>query len=211
MAAGDGVPVSPPSEAGNAKAPRFSRTPSPAHFAQEPGRGARLCGPKRGRNANRETAMSFRFSGLSPEQFAPLFAFTDTELVARGMRRLTADSKPGYPCRVSLEDAEPGESLILLPFEHQPALSPYRASGPIFVRETAREAFGRAGEIPPVLNNRLLSLRGYDAGDLIVEADVVEGAQIEAALERFFARHDVRYVHIHNARRGCYSCRVDRA
>lgn len=155
--------------------------------------------------------MSFRFTGLSPEQFAPLFALSDSELAARGMRRVIADSKPGYPCRVSLEDAEPGERLILLPFDHQPAHSPYKASGPIFVRENAREAFGQDGEIPSVLNNRLLSLRGYDAHDLIVEADVVEGDHAKSAIERFFARDDVRYIHIHNARRGCFACRVDRA
>ncbi len=71
--------------------------------------------------------MSFRFSGLSPDPFAPLFALSDSELAGRGMTRVVADSKPGYPCRVSLEDAEPGERLILLPFEHQPAHSPYKA------------------------------------------------------------------------------------
>jgi uncharacterized protein DUF1203 len=156
-------------------------------------------------------AMPLRFTGLAPKQFAPLFALSDFELAARGMRRVVADSKPGYPCRVSLEDAKPGERLILLPFDHQPAHSPYKASGPIFVRENAREVFDRVGEVPPVLNNRLLSLRGYDADDLIVEADVAEGAGIESALERFFERDDVRYIHVHNAKRGCYSCRVDRA
>ena len=155
--------------------------------------------------------MAFRFTGLSPEPFAPLFALSDAALAAQGMRRVIADSRLGFPCRVSLEDAEVGERLILLPFEHQPAHSPYKASGPIFVRENAREAFNRSDMIPQVLHNRLLSLRGYDSDDLIVEADVVDGANVEAALARFFTREAVRYVHIHNARRGCYSCCVDRA
>jgi hypothetical protein len=154
--------------------------------------------------------MPFRFTGLSPDQFAPLFALCDSELAARGMCRVTADSKPGFPCRVSLEDAAPGERLILLPFEHQPAHSPYKASGPIFVREKACETYESAA-IPQVLNGRLLSLRGYDARDLIVEADVVEGVEAQAALTRMFGNSAVVYVHIHNARRGCYSCRVDRA
>jgi hypothetical protein len=155
--------------------------------------------------------MPFRFTGLSPEQFTPLFALSDSELAARGMRRMVADARPGFPCRVSLEDAQVGERLILLPFVHQPAHSPYKASGPIFVREDARKAFDHADEIPPVLTGRLLSLRAYDADDQIVEADVVEGATVKAAIERFFARDDVRYIHVHNAKRGCYSCRVDRA
>jgi hypothetical protein len=155
--------------------------------------------------------MPFRFTGLAPEQFAPLFALSDSELAARGMRRMVAEAKPGFPCRISLEDAEVGERLILLTFDHQPAHSPYKASGPIFVREVAREAYDRVGEMPEVLPGRLLSLRAYDAGDLMVEADVVEGAGAEAAIDRFFARDDVRYIHVHNARRGCYACRVDRA
>jgi hypothetical protein len=154
--------------------------------------------------------MSFRFTGIAHEPFAPLFALSDTELAARGMRRVTADSKPGYPCRVSLEDAGIGERLILLPFDHQPAHSPYKASGPIFVRENVREAY-EGTAIPEVLNGRLLSLRGYDARDLIVEADVVEGAGAKDALTRMFGNSDVAYVHIHNAKRGCYACRVDRA
>jgi hypothetical protein len=155
--------------------------------------------------------MPFRFTGLAPEQFAPLFALSDSELAARGMRRMVADAKPGFPCRVSLEDAEVGERLILLTFDHQPAHSPYKASGPIFVREVAREAYDRVGEMPSVLHDRLLSLRAYDADDLIVDADVMQSANAESAIDRFFARDDVRYIHVHNARRGCYACRVDRA
>jgi hypothetical protein len=155
--------------------------------------------------------MTFRFTGLEPNQFAPLFALNDAELAARGMSRVVADAKPGYPCRVSLEDAEPGERLILLPFAHQPAHSPYQASGPIFVREGAAEAAAILGELPPVFHGRLLSLRAYDGNDRIVEADVVQGSDAADVIGRFFARDDVRYIHAHNAKRGCFACRIDRA
>ncbi|HVV64109.1 MAG TPA: DUF1203 domain-containing protein [Rhizomicrobium sp.] len=153
----------------------------------------------------------FRAIGLSPSQFEPLFALADAELESRGMRRMIVDEKPGFPCRVSLEDAEPGERVILLPFEHQPAHSPYRASGPIFVREAARKAFEAVDVAPPVLRGRKLSLRGYDGADCIVEADVVSGDSVEEAIGRFFARDDVCYIHVHNAGRGCFACRIDRA
>lgn len=155
--------------------------------------------------------MSFRATGLALSLFEPLFALDDAELARRGMRRMVADTKPGFPCRVSLEDAEPGETLILLPFEHQDAHSPYRSSGAIFVREQAGEVFDRAGEVPPVLRGRLLSLRAYDGAGLMVDADVVSGDDVEAAIARFFARDDVSYLHVHNAKRGCYACRIDRA
>jgi hypothetical protein len=155
--------------------------------------------------------MSFRATGLSPSHFEPLFALSDADLATRGIQRMTADEKPGFPCRVTLEDAEPGERLLLLPFEHQPAHSPYRASGPIFVRERVAPAFDAPDVIPPVLRIRMLSLRGYDPRDCIVEADVVSGDTVEEAITRFFARNDVRYIHVHNAKRGCFACRIDRA
>ena len=155
--------------------------------------------------------MSFRVVGLPLSPFEPLFALGDEELAERGMCRMTADEKPGFPCRVSLEDAEPGEQLILLPFEHQDAHSPYRASGPIFVRETAREPFDAIDVVPPVLRGRQLSMRGYDRSDCIVEADVIDGNEAEQAIARFFANPEVAYLHVHNAKRGCFACRIERA
>ena len=154
--------------------------------------------------------MKFRFQGLSVAPFRAAFALSDDELVQRGMRRMIADAKPGFPCRVSLEDAEPGERVLLTNFEHQPAHSPYRATGPIFVRENATIAYDGM-EVPPVLRGRLLSLRAYDGDGMVVDADVVPGNDVEAALARLFARGDSAYVHIHNAKRGCYACRVERA
>lgn len=155
--------------------------------------------------------MSFRATGLCVSPFEALFGLDDAALARRGMRRMVADSKPGFPCRVSLEDAEPGERLILLLFEHQGADSPYRSSGPIFVREQAREPFDRVGVVPPVLRGRLLSLRAYDEAGMMLDADIVEGREVEAAIGRFFARDEVSYLHVHNAKRGCFACRIDRA
>ncbi|MGH6870551.1 MAG: DUF1203 domain-containing protein [Rhizomicrobium sp.] len=151
----------------------------------------------------------FRFQGLPPAPFEPFFAMSDTALEAAGARRMVADSMPGFPCRVSLEDAEPGERLILLNFEHQPAHSPYRATGPIFVREAAHAAYDGT-DVPAVLRPRLLSLRAYDNAGLMVDADVVDGKDVEALLGRLFANEETAEIHIHYARRGCYACKVAR-
>lgn len=152
--------------------------------------------------------MSFRFKGLHSEQFASLFALSDAELEARGFRRMIADEKPGFPCRVSVADAEPGDEVLLVNYEHQPAHSPYRAKGPIFV--SAGAAVYDGSDVPPALRSRLLSLRAYDADGMIVEADVVEGAEVETLLTRLFARDDTSYVHVHYAKRGCFAVRVER-
>ncbi len=156
--------------------------------------------------------MDFRISGISVAPFRPLFDLDDNALLKLGARRYVADTKPGFPCRVSLEDAEPGEALLLANYEHQPAPgSPYRASGPIFVRENARHTFDRTNEIPIQLRTRLLSVRAYDADALIVDAEVVEGAELEDLIGRYLEREDTAYLHAHFARRGCYACRIDRA
>jgi hypothetical protein len=154
---------------------------------------------------------SFQFIALPAEQFAPLFSRSDAELRALGARRMTADEKPGFPCRVTLADAEVGETVILLPFTHHDVPSPYRASGPIFVRSGGKTASPAVGEIPAMLRHRLLSVRAYDAEAMLAGAEVVEGSGLEAAIRRQFANERVSYLHVHNARPGCYNCRVVRA
>src|SRR5690348_1908531 len=106
--------------------------------------------------------MNFRIVGLPLEEFQPLFSLRDQELAQKGARRMTVDAKPGFPCRVSLEDAAIGEKVILIPFVHHDVDSPYRASGPIFVREDAIEADLRVGEIPGLVSSRTMSVRAYD-------------------------------------------------
>lgn len=152
----------------------------------------------------------FRYIGLGAAAFAPFFALDDEALAARSIRRMIADKKPGFPCRVTLEDAEPGERVLLLAYQHQPAQTPYRASGPIFVREEARRSFDRIGDPPAALLSRLLSVRAYDGDGMMVDADVVPGDALEPLLERCFADAKVSYAHIHYARRGCYAARVER-
>src|SRR5262245_50444920 len=137
-----------------------------------------------------ETPMRFRYTGLEAGSFRDLFALSDAELAARGIQRVTADTKPGFPCRVSLEDAAPGETLLLLPFEHQSAGTPYRSSGPIFVREMATKAYDGT-DLPPVFATRLLSVRAYDQGGMMVDADITEGAQAEALFARMLGRDTV--------------------
>ena len=154
--------------------------------------------------------MNFVLQGLDPARFAPLFELDDAALAIRDMRRMTVDAPVGFPCRVTLEDAPVGERVLLLPYVHQDGRSPYRASGPIFVRRGVSEQRRVANVLPPYLTRRLLSNRAYDAADSMVDAEVVEGSAAAPVIERLLANADVEYLHIHFAKRGCYACRVDR-
>ena len=146
--------------------------------------------------------MSFRIIGLDPAPFRHLYGLPDDELAAQGVGRHVADAKPGFPDRVEIRDAEPGETL-LLNYTHQPAATPYRASHAIFVREGADRAYDATDEVPEPLRLRLISLHAFDGGHQMVDADVVAGQDLEGVIERFLANPVVRYLHAHDAKRGC--------
>ena len=154
--------------------------------------------------------MDYLISGLPPDPFLPLFGLPDDALRAHGATRVVADAKPGYPCRITLEDAEPGETLLLLHWPHLDVDTPYRAGGPVFVREAATSAAVFRNRLPEQQRTRLLSVRAYDARGWMLDAEVDEGTRLEALIERFFANPEVAFLHAHNARRGCFACRIDR-
>ncbi|WP_269716383.1 DUF1203 domain-containing protein [Caulobacter sp. NIBR2454] len=155
--------------------------------------------------------MSYVVTGLSPDPFRHLFGLSETALAAAGVIRMTADEKPGFPCRISLEDAEPGETVLLLNHEYQGADTPYRGRHAIFVRESDRPAAHFENEIPEQLCVRLLSVRAFDAQGMMRDADVVEGVDLEPLIQRLLADSQTAYLHVHNARRGCYAARIERA
>jgi hypothetical protein len=156
-----------------------------------------------------ETIMGFRIAGLPAETFAGLFSLSDEELAARGAVRRIAEG-PGYPCRISLTDAEPGQEVILTHFEHQPADTPYRASHAIYVR-AGETTYDAVDQVPEQLRLRLLSVRAFDQKGMLVDADVVEGRQLEGVIERLFANERADYLHVHYAKPGCYAARIGRA
>jgi hypothetical protein len=98
--------------------------------------------------------MTFQISALDRQLFTKLFELPDSELAANMAVRRTATTKPGFPCRVSLEDAEVGEELILVNYEHQPSTSPYRAAHAIFVRKGVEQAQPAVGKVPDLFNDR---------------------------------------------------------
>jgi hypothetical protein len=155
--------------------------------------------------------MNFQVTGLSPEPFRHLYGLNEQELALRGVKRYVADKKPGFPDRIEMRDAEIGERLLLLNHVCQPADTPYRATHAIFVMEGALCTYQRINEIPDVMRTRLLSLRAYDAVGMMLDADVVDGKDVESVVMRFFRSTAVAYIHAHNAKRGCYSGRIDRA
>ena len=154
--------------------------------------------------------MSFRILGLTPEQFEPYFAMSDDELRAIGAVRHTVE-QDGLPCRVSLEHARLGDEIVLVNFEHQPGHTPYRSRHAIYVSRRATRAYDEIDQVPETILTRLVAVRAFDANDMMIDADVVEGVNAAALFEKMLADPAAKYLHVHNARRGCYAARVERA
>ena len=154
--------------------------------------------------------MTYRIEGLSPTDYAGLFGLSDDALAARGAIRVTADSKPGFPCRITLEDAEPGETLLLVNHVSQDAATPYRASHAIFVREGAREPARYVDETPPVFAGRTLSLRGFDADGMMQGALLAGPGEADATIRALLEQPEIVSIHAHNATRGCFAARIER-
>ncbi|MBB1268157.1 DUF1203 domain-containing protein [Shewanella sp. SR44-3] len=155
--------------------------------------------------------VNFQIKALDKHEFDELAQLNDKALSRQSAQWILVDASPGYPCRVSLTDAEVGERVLALSYLHHDVESPYRASGPIFFREHALTAKLAINEIPQMLRHRLVSVRAYNAAAIMVGAEVVEGVELELAIARLFQQNDVEYIHIHNAKPGCFNCSVHRA
>jgi hypothetical protein len=155
--------------------------------------------------------MSFQIKGLPKEPFENLFALSLEELTPRRARKVIADTRPGFPCRVSLQDAEIGEETILVNYVHQDAESPFHSSHAIYVRANAIPADLAVNEVPDMFRLRIFSLRAFDASGMMTMADLADGKDLETALGRLFESVSTGYVHLHFAKPGCYAARADRA
>ncbi len=155
--------------------------------------------------------MTYRIEALPLAPFARYFSMSDSELAAVGARRWVADQPGRAPCRVSLRDADAGERLVLVNHTHlTDPTSPYRAAGPIFVREAAVEAGSVEGPAPEMLAKRPLSLRVYDKRNMMIEGEVIDGRSLDDRLATWFDHPATEQVHIHFAPRGCYLARAVR-
>ncbi|MGR4891526.1 DUF1203 domain-containing protein [Sphingopyxis sp. LARHCG72] len=153
--------------------------------------------------------MTYSIEGLSPDQFAPLFAMGDTELAAINARRVTVTTDRGFPCRISLEDAKAGEELILLHHTSHDVATPYRSAYAIYVRPGVAAARYR-DELPPVFEGRALALRAFAGDGMLRTARLAGPGEADDAIRDLFADPGTSYIDAHNAAYGCFAARIER-
>lgn len=155
--------------------------------------------------------MSFQFKSINENQFSHFYGLSDDKLKAHNVIPYIATSKPGYPCRVTLKDAEPGERLLLINYVHLNTSSPYHASHAIFVKEGAKAASCEVNEIPEIVANRLLSIRAFDNQHMMLDATVCEGKDVVSHINQLFSHTNITLLQIHTAKRGCFLTEVVRS
>jgi hypothetical protein len=154
--------------------------------------------------------MSFRIKGLPASEFAHLAGASEAALNEFGAVRVRIDAPHSAPDRISLRDAEPGETVLLLNYEHQAAATPYRSRHAIYVIEGEQRMFDAVDVVPDVMRRRLLSLRAFDARGMMVDADIADGREVEPLIGRLLSDARTAYVHAHYAKRGCFAARIER-
>ena len=156
-------------------------------------------------------SINFKVSALPNSLFESFLSMNNSALRKHNGVWIDVDAHPGYPCRVSLEDARIGERVLAIPFTHHDVDSPYKSSGPIFVRANAKQAAPEVNKIPIFLRHRTLSVRGFNAEAMMIAAEVVRGTELEDCIVGLLQDAAVEYIHIHNAAPGCFNCSVVRA
>jgi hypothetical protein len=154
--------------------------------------------------------MTYRIEGLAREAYEGLLGLGDDALAEQGARRVVADSKPGFPCRVTLEDAEPGEPLILFNHLSHDVPTPYRSAYAVYVREGARSTACYVDEPPPIFEGRALGLRGFDSEGMLRGALLALPGDADSKIRALFDRPEIETIHAHNAAAGCFAARIVR-
>jgi hypothetical protein len=123
---------------------------------------------------------------------------------------MIADSPTGYPCRHCLRFAKPGEQMILFPYAAIPSGHPYSETGPIFVHADACERYSARREYPHELRKGRV-FRAYNAAYDMIDAEVANGSEPEAIIEKLLQNPETAFVDARSVTRGCYTFRMERA
>ncbi|WP_265529260.1 DUF1203 domain-containing protein [Sphingomicrobium marinum] len=153
--------------------------------------------------------MTYRITGIDPEPYQRFFTMSDTDLTAANAVVMTSDARVGYPCRAALDDVPPETRLVLVNHVSHEG-GPYAASHAIFVSENADRA-DYIDRVPPALDRRILSLRAFGADGMMADACLAQRGEADRAIRALFENEAVDHIDAHNAIRGCFAARVERA
>jgi len=118
----------------------------------------------------------------------------------------------GAPCRHCLQIIAAGsEKATLFTCDAFEGLEALPLPGPVYIHAEACERYPENAGFPPALRNSPRTLNAYARGRRLVAAEYVEDGNVDAGVEKLFARTDVDYIHARSTTAGCYTFRIERA
>ncbi|MGI8435739.1 MAG: DUF1203 domain-containing protein [Chthoniobacterales bacterium] len=119
-----------------------------------------------------------------------------------------ADAPTGFPCRHCLRWGEPGEAMVLFPYQTISADQPYGERGPIFVHQEACERYSAVEQYPAAFDGRRV-LRAYNARGEIIAAELAE-SDPAAVIERMLVNPKIAFLQVRSVTYGCFTMKVER-
>lgn len=147
-----------------------------------------------------------------PTETAQRWRQTGRDDAANPLRRAISTGT-GAPCRHCLRNGTAGEEMLLGSYHLPGPTGIYWTPSPIFLHARDCAAYTGQHEIADISRTSLISVRAYDAEQIILYdlGQVAEGPHADAPLARALADPRTASVNIHTAKPGCLLCRVDRA
>jgi Protein of unknown function (DUF1203) len=126
--------------------------------------------------------------------------------------RRVSGNVAGMPCRHCLSEAIGGETVLLASYALPRPKGLYWTPSPIFVHAHSCAGYVQVDHIPPIVSNRLVSLRSYDVDHQCIYdlGVVIDGHEAETPLRHALDDTRTAFVNIHTAKPGCLLCTVER-
>jgi hypothetical protein len=124
-------------------------------------------------------------------------------------RTVKAESPNALPCRHCLQWAKPGELMVLFPFQSISSGHPYAESGPIFVHAEPCARYQAMHEYPADFREGRV-VRAYNSQEDMIDAEVVNGTEPEAIIEKFLQNPETDFIQVRSVSRGCFTMKIER-
>ncbi len=154
--------------------------------------------------------MTYIVRGLDPAPYRALFEAPPEVLAENLAEWREIEAFGGHPCRVTLEEAQIGERVLLINFVSLDKPTPFRASHAIYVRENAQIAAVYEDCLPDMLVNRTLGLRGFTEDGYLHHGALAAAGEAHISIGELLRQSEVAYVDIHAAGYGCFIARAER-
>jgi Protein of unknown function (DUF1203) len=118
----------------------------------------------------------------------------------------------GAPCRHCLRIIAAGsDRATLFTYDAFEGIEALPLPGPVYIHAEACDRYPENDGFPPALRNSPRTLNAYAKGRRLVAAEYAANGDLEAEIEKLFARPDVDYIHVRSTSAGCYTFRIERA